>query len=74
PDHYSYKHKDLLMLHEKAKKHAATLVTTSKDAARMAKDFKEGIKDIHVAEMELIFENQDKLEALIEETIRAKKS
>lgn len=74
PDHYRYKQKDLLSLKEKAKEHSATLVTTSKDAARLAKDFKEEIKDIHVAEMELVFENQDKLEALVEEAIHAKKS
>lgn len=74
PDHYHYKQKDLLNLKEKAKEHSAILVTTSKDAARMDKDFKEEIKDIHVAEMELVFENQDKLEALIGEAIRAKKS
>jgi tetraacyldisaccharide 4'-kinase len=74
PDHYHYKQKDLLSLKEKAKEHSAILVTTSKDAARMAKDFKEEIKDIHIAEMELVFENQDKLEVLIEEAISAKKS
>lgn len=74
PDHYRYKQKDFLSLKEKTKEHSAILVTTSKDAARMAKDFKEEMKDIHIAEMELIFENQDRLEALIEEAIRAKKS
>lgn len=74
PDHYRYKQKDLLNLKEKAKENSAILVTTSKDAARMAKDFREEMKDINVAEMELVFENEDKLEALIEEVIRAKKS
>lgn len=74
PDHYRYKQKDLLSLKEKAKEHSAILVTTSKDVARMAKNFREEIKDIHIAEMELVFENQDKLEALIEEAISAKKS
>ncbi len=73
-DHYYYKQKDLLLLHKKAKEHDAMLVTTSKDVARMAKDFKKEIKDIHAAEMELVFENQDKLETLIEAAINAKKS
>lgn len=73
-DHYYYKQKDLLLLHKKAKEHDALLVTTSKDVARMAKDFKEEIKDIRAAEMELVFENQDKLETLIEAAINAKKS
>lgn len=73
-DHYYYQQKDLLLLHKKAKEHGAMLVTTSKDMARMAKDFKEEIKDIHAAEMELVFENQDKLNALIEAVINAKKS
>ncbi len=73
-DHYRYKQKDLLMLHKKAQEHGAMLVTTSKDAARMATQFKEEIKDIHVAEMGLIFENHEKLNALIEATINAKKT
>ena len=73
-DHYYYKSKDLQFLQQKAKEHGAVLVTTSKDFARMAKEFKEEIRDIHVAEMGLVFENQDKLESLIEEAINAKKS
>jgi tetraacyldisaccharide 4'-kinase len=73
-DHYYYKPKDLQFLHQKAKEHEALLVTTSKDFARLAKEFKEEIKDIHVAEMGLVFENQNKLESLIEEAINAKKS
>lgn len=73
-DHYYYKQKDLLLLHKKAKEHGAILVTTSKDATRMAKDFAQNMQDISVAEMELIFENQNKLESLIEVTISAKKS
>ncbi len=73
-DHYKYKAHDLALLHAKAREHGAMLVTTSKDAARMAMDFPQEAKNIHVAEMELIFENQDKLEALIEAVLRDKKS
>ncbi len=73
-DHYRYTVKDLAFLHRKAKEQNALLVTTSKDAARMAKDFEQEIKDIHVAEMELVFENEKKLEELIEAAIHAKKS
>ncbi|MEK6746406.1 MAG: tetraacyldisaccharide 4'-kinase [Pseudomonadota bacterium] len=73
-DHYYYKAKDLQLLHQKAKEHGAALVTTSKDFARMGKEFKDEIRDIQIAEMGLVFENQDKLESLIEEAINAKKS
>lgn len=73
-DHYHYTQKDLHLLHKKAKEHDALLVTTSKDTARIGKEFEQELKDITVAEMELKFENQDKLEALIETAIHAKKS
>lgn len=72
PDHYRYKQKDLLLLRKKAKKHDAVLVTTSKDSARIAGNFREEMRDIKVAEMELIFENEDKLETLIEAVIAEK--
>lgn len=74
PDHYRYTQKDLLFLQKKAKEYNAMLVTTSKDAARMAQEFKQELKDIYVAEMKLIFENEDKLESLIEATIHAQKN
>lgn len=73
-DHYRYQQKDLHLLNKKAKEHGALLVTTSKDAARMEQDFEQEIKDITIAEMELKFENQNKLEALIETAIHAKAS
>ncbi len=73
-DHYHYTQKDLHQLRKKAKEHDALLVTTSKDAARIGKEFEQELKGITVAEMELKFENQDKLEALIETAIHAKKS
>lgn len=73
-DHYHYQQKDLNLLKKKAKDHNAILVTTSKDIARMGKNFAQDIQDIAVAEMELTFENQDKLETLIEAIISDKKS
>lgn len=73
-DHYSYKQKDLDFLQKKAKEQDALLVTTSKDAARMAKDFKGKIENIHVAGMDLEFENAEKLDELIESILHAKKN
>jgi len=73
PDHYYYKKKDLESLHVKALEQNATLVTTSKDAARLTKDFSQNIKDIAVAEMSLVFDNEKKLEELIETALNAKK-
>lgn len=72
PDHYPYKEKDLLFLFREAKKHNAELVTTSKDAARMKKQFKQEMESIKIAEMELIFENKAHLEELIEDILPEK--
>jgi tetraacyldisaccharide 4'-kinase len=74
PDHYYYTRKDLEELHKKALEQNANLVTTSKDAARLAKDFKKEIDGIIVAEMRLAFDNENKLEELIETVLDAKKS
>lgn len=74
PDHYYYKQKDIDSLRKKALEQNAALITTSKDAARMAKDFGQEMEDIVVAEMELAFDNESKLENMIEAAINAKKS
>lgn len=67
PDHYNYTHKDLEILHKHAEKLGAKLVTTSKDAARIAHHIK---KDITVAEMELVFENKETLEKLLKDVFK----
>lgn len=69
PDHYPYTRKDMLFLREQAEKQGgALLVTTSKDAVRLPAELKQGIA---VAEMELIFENPEKLNNLIEAALNA---
>lgn len=62
-DHHQYSATQIKNLKAQAKKHHALLVTTSKDAARIPAGAKEGI---FVAEMELSFENREKLEELID--------
>ncbi len=74
PDHYYYKQKDIDSLRKKAVEQNSILVTTSKDAARLAKDFSQEIQDIIVAEMSLAFDNENKLEEMIETALNAKKS
>ncbi len=74
PDHYYYKKSDLELLHKKSREQNAVLVTTSKDAARLAKDFKQETGDIAIAEMSLVFDNENKLEELIGTALNVKKS
>jgi tetraacyldisaccharide 4'-kinase len=72
PDHYHYTRKDLLFLRGQAKKQGnALLVTTSKDATRLPA---ESMQEIAVAEMELVFENPEKLSNMIEAVINAGKN
>jgi len=66
-DHHFYTNSDIDFLREMAKNEQAILVTTSKDAARLPADFK---SEIIVAEMELLFENKEKLEELINGVIK----
>lgn len=66
-DHHHYTKNDVANLQEIARKESAVLVTTSKDAARLPADFK---SEIIVAEMELLFENKEKLEELINGVIK----
>lgn len=67
PDHHNYTNSELENLRELAKKQNAILVTTSKDAARMSKEF---LQEITIAEMELAFENKKNLEDLIDGVIK----
>jgi len=70
-DHYDYKASELKKLQAEAKKHDAILVTTSKDAARLPEKLK---TEIHIAEMELLFENKQKLEEMIDGVTLEKKN
>ena len=62
-DHHNYRKSDLTRLQKYAEKNGLILVTTSKDFARIPKDFRDFV---HVAKIELVFENQENLEKLIE--------
>jgi len=66
-DHHNYTNSDIENLREIARKEQAILVTTSKDATRLPVDSK---SEIIVAEMELLFENKEKLEELIDGVIK----
>lgn len=66
-DHHPYDQDDLKALHQRAQQAGAALITTKKDAMRLPKI--EGI-DVHVMPVEMKFEDEDALIALIEKSIR----
>lgn len=66
PDHHHYTESELSLLGKRAENEGAKLVTTSKDAVRLPEYFK---KEVEIAEMELIFENMDKLNLLLKNII-----
>ena len=66
-DHHNYTNLELENLRGATKKQDAILVTTSKDAARIPAQF---MDKITIAEMELVFENKQKLEELIDALLK----
>ncbi len=66
-DHHHYSKKELALLKKRGKQHEAILVTTSKDAVRLPDSVK---LEVTIAEMELVFENDDKLEDMINAVLK----
>ncbi len=69
PDHHLFNKKELKMLQERAKKQKASLVTTEKDFVRLPKDMQ---KKVHMIKASLVWDDEEKLEKILEKVINGK--
>jgi len=67
-DHHAYTPPDLQTLADKAARHNATLVTTTKDAVRLPETF---AKQVRVVDIALAFENEAMLDRLLDDALNA---
>lgn len=66
PDHYDYRSGDMKNLSDKALRHKATLVTTAKDAVRLAPEWRSLVT---VVDITLEIEEPERLTALLEKAL-----
>lgn len=68
-DHHDFREDELTALKERAQKFNAQLVTTSKDAARLPKEFR---SHVTVVPITLIWDDEEKLDQLLDAVLRGR--